>query len=210
VVRSELRWTGSQTAHNADPDEITTMLILTHEAEDVDVMIRSSEGFVARATTGTYFEFTWIPSFAFRGIPGGDYEVWVEGQPSKKVKAHVDPGWRAMVELKKQPVSGDLIVSPTGWVGEVVENTSGTKPIGAASVVVVRTGSIGSKIRVTAPGGYEAICVTGTKIEHGNGACDVGGLSPGTYQIILDGADIAVEVYLDGQGHAVVEFRPGY
>jgi hypothetical protein len=207
VVRSELRWTGSQTAHNADPDEITTLLILTHGEEDLDVMIESSEGFVARGVTGVYYEYTWVPSFAFRGIPGGDYEVWVEGEPSRKVEAHVDPGWRAMVELKNQPVSADPVVSPSGWVGEVVQNTSGTKPIGGASILVVRTGAIGNKIRVTAPGGYEAICVTGTKMEHGMGACDVGGLSPGTYRVILDGADIAVEVYLDGQGTATIDFR---
>jgi hypothetical protein len=36
----------------------------------------------------------------------------------------------------------------------------------------------------------------------------VGGLNAGTYQVILDGADIAVELYLDGVGTAAVEFRP--
>jgi hypothetical protein len=36
----------------------------------------------------------------------------------------------------------------------------------------------------------------------------MGGLNAGTYQVILDGADVAVEVYLDGIGSAVVEFRP--
>jgi LysM repeat protein len=208
VVRWEPQWTGSQTVHGADPDEITTLVVMTREAEGVDVMIRSSEGFVARAATGVYYEYSWIPTFAFRDIPGGDYEVWVENQPSKVIKAHVDPGHRAWVDLKWQPVSSGLVVSPAGWIGEIVENTSGTEPIGAFSILVVRTGAIGHKIRVTAPGGYEAICVTGTKLEHGRGACDVGGLNAGTYRVILDGADIAVEVYLDGIGTATVEFRP--
>ncbi len=209
VIRSEPQWVGSQTAHNPDPDEITTLLVMTHGAENLDVMIRSADGFVARGVTGVYYEYSWIPTFAFRDIPGGDYEVWVDGQPSRVVKARVDPGWRALVELKNQPVSTDLVVSPAGWVGEVVENTSGTEPIGAFSILVVRTGAIGNKIRVTAPGGYEGICITGTKLEHGRGACDIGGLNAGTYQVILDGADIAVEVYLDGVGTATVEFRPG-
>ncbi|GAB4539280.1 MAG: hypothetical protein Kow0063_27920 [Anaerolineae bacterium] len=202
-------WTGSQIAHNQDPDEITTLLVLVDEGnEGLDVMIRSSDGFVARGVTGVYYEFSWLPSFAFRGIPGGDYEVWIEGQASKKVKARVDPGWRATVDLHWKIVSPDPVVSPDGWIAEVVDNTSGSEPIGAFSILVVRTGAIGNKIRVTAPGGFEAVCITGTKPEHGPGACDMGGLNAGTYQVILDGTQAAVEVYLDGVGTATVEFRP--
>ncbi len=208
VIHAEPMWTGSQTAISVDPDEITTLLVMTHDGEKLDVMIRSADGFVARGVTGVYYEYSWIPTFAFRGIPGGEYEVWIEGQPSRTIKAKVEPGQRTLVEFKWKVVSTDLIVSPAGWVGEVVENTSGTEPIGAASILVVRTGAIGNKIRVTAPGGYEGLCITGTKLEYGLGACDVGGLNAGTYQVILDGADIAVEVYLDGVGNATVEFRP--
>jgi LysM repeat protein len=208
VIRSEPQWVGSQSAHGPDPDEITTLLVMAHEGEGLDVMIRSRDGFVARGYTGVYYEYSWVPTFAFRNIPGGEYEVWIEGQPSRVVEAKVDPGHRALVEFKWKPVSTDLIASPAGWVGEVVENTSGTEPIGAFSILVVRTGAIGNKVRVTAPGGYEAICITGTKLEHGAGACDVGGLNAGTYQVILDGADVTVEVYLDGIGTATVEFRP--
>jgi LysM repeat protein len=208
VIHAEPMWTGSQTAISVDPDEITTLLVMTHDAENLDLMIRSTDGFVARGVTGVYYEYSWIPTFAFRGIPGGEYEVWIEGQPSRTIKAKVEPGQRTLVEFKWKVVSTDLIVSPAGWTGEVVENTSGTEPIGAASILVVRTGAIGNKIRVTAPGGYEGICITGTKLEHGPGACDVGGLNAGTYQVILDGADIAVEVYLDGVGNATVEFWP--
>ena len=95
-----------------------------------------------------------------------------------------------------------------GWVAEMVENTNGTEPIGVSSILVIRTGANGQKIRVTAPGGYEATCTTGTKVEYGKGACNIGGLSGGTYQVILDGAGIAVEIYLDGVGTATIEFRP--
>jgi LysM repeat protein len=202
-------WTGSQIAHSQDPDEITTLLVLVEEGRtDLDVMIRSSDGFVARGVTGVYYEFSWLPSFAFRGIPGGDYEVWIEGEASKVIKASVDPGWRATVDLHWKIVSPDPVVSSDGWIAEVVDNTSGSEPIGAFSILVVRTGAIGNKIRVTAPGGFEAVCITGTKPEHGPGACDMGGLNAGTYQVILDGTHAAVEVYLDGVGTATVEFRP--
>jgi len=80
--------------------------------------------------------------------------------------------------------------------------------IGVSSILVIRTGANGQKIRVTAPGGFEATCTTGTKVEYGKGACNIGGLSGGTYQVILDGAGIAVEIYLDGVGTATIEFRP--
>ena len=209
VIHAAPQWVGSETAHGPDPDGITTLLVMTHEAKDLDVMIRSADGFVARGVTGVYYEYSWVPTFAFRDIPGGDYEVWIDGKPSRVVKAQLFPGHRALVEFKWKIVSTDLMISPAGWVGEVVENTSGIKPIGVASILAVRTGNIGNKIRVTAPGGYEGICITGTKLELGRGACEIGGLNAGTYRVILDGADIAVEVYLDGVGHATVEFRPG-
>jgi LysM repeat protein len=208
VIPYEEQWVGSQTANNPDPDGITTLIVMTHEKEGLKVVIRSKDGFVARGVTGVYYEYSWIPSFAFRNIPGGLYEVWVEGEPSQVVTARVDPGNRALVEFKSELVSTHVRPSPGGWIGEVVENTSGSKPIGAFSILVVKTGAIGNIVRVTAPGGFDAPCVTGTKPEYGPGACDMGGLNAGTYKVILDGADIAVEVYLDGIGTAVIEFRP--
>jgi LysM repeat protein len=208
VIPYEAQWVGSQTANNPDPDEITTLIVMTHEKEGVQVEIRSREGFVARGITGVYYEYSWIPTFAFRNIPGGLYEVRVEGEPSQVVNARVDSGYRALVEFKSELVSTHVRPSPAGWIGEVVENTSGSEPIGAFSILVVKTGAIGNIVRVTAPGGFNAPCITGTKPEYGPGACDMGGLNAGTYKVILDGADIAVEVYLDGVGTAVIEFRP--
>ena len=89
-----------------------------------------------------------------------------------------------------------------------LESSNGSEPIGAFSILIVRTGATGNKIRLTAPGEFEAVCVTGTKPEHGTGACDFGGLNAGTYTVNLDGTQAAVELYLDGVGTAFVEFRP--
>jgi len=184
-------------------------LVLVEEGnEDLDVMIRSADGFVARGVTGVYYEYSWLPSFAFRHIPGGDYKVWIEGETSKVIDARVDPGWRATVDMKWKMVSPDPVVSSDGWIAEVVDNTGGDEPVGAFSVLIVRTGATGNKIRLTAPGGFEAVCVTGTKPEHGPGACDFGGLNAGTYLVNLDGTHAAVEIFLDGIGTATVEFRP--
>jgi LysM repeat protein len=209
VARAEPMWTGSRIAHNADPDEITTLLVLVEEGnEDLDVMIRSADGFVARGVTRVAYEYSWLPSFAFRDIPGGDYKVWIDGQASQVVKARVDPGWRATVDMHWKIVSPEPFVSPDGWIAEVVDYTGGSDPIGAFSILIVRTGATGNKIRISAPGEFEAVCVTGTKPEHGVGACDFGGLNAGTYLVNLDGTQATVEIFLDGIGTAEVEFRP--
>jgi hypothetical protein len=202
-------WTGSRIAHNGDPDGITTLLVLVEEGyEDLDVVARSADGVEVRGVTGVYYEYSWLPSFAFRNIPAGDYKVWIEGEMSKPVEARVDPGWRATVDMKWETVTPDPVVSSDGWIAEVVENSNGSEVIGAFSILIVRTGATGNKIRLTAPGEFEAVCVTGTKPEHGTGACDFGGLSAGTYQVNLDGTHATTEIYLDGIGTAVVEFRP--
>jgi hypothetical protein len=147
-----------------------------------------------------------MPTFAFRFIPGGDYLVWIEDQPSQIAKVHVDPGFRTLVEFKYEIVSVPIPPTPGGWIGDVVRNTSGTKPIGVASILQVRTGAIGNIIRVTA-GTFEGKCITGTKVELGPGACEMGGLNAGTYRVFLDGTDIAVDIYLDGVGTAEIDFR---
>jgi LysM repeat protein len=207
VVPAIPQWVGSQTASNADPDGITTLLVMTHDTKDLNIVIQScTGGFTARGVSGVFFEFSWIPTFAFRGIPGGDYLVWIEGKPSQIAKVHVDPGFRTLVEFKFEIVSVPIPPTPGGWIGEVVQNTSGIKPIGVASILQVRTGAIGNIIRVTA-GTFEGKCVTGTKIELGLGACEMGGLSAGTYRVFLDGTDIAVDIYLDGVGTAQINFR---
>jgi LysM repeat protein len=207
VVPAIPQWVGSQTASNADPDGITTLLVMTHDTKDLNIVIQSCDGkFTARGVSGVYFEFSWIPTFAFRFIPGGDYLVWIENKPSQIAKVHVDPGFRTLVEFKYEIVSVPIPPTPGGWIGDVVQNTSGTKPLGVASILQVRTGAIGNIIRVTA-GTFEGKCITGTKVELGPGACEMGGLSAGTYRVFLDGTDIAVDIYLDGVGTAQIDFR---
>jgi LysM repeat protein len=207
VVPAIPQWVGSQTASNADPNGITTLLVMTHDVSDTKIVIQSCDGkFTARGISGVYFEFSWMPTFAFREIPGGDYLVWIEDQPSQIAKVHVDPGFRTLVEFKFEIVSVPIPPTPGGWIGDVVRNTSGTKPIGVASILQVRTGAIGNIVRITA-GTYEGKCITGTKIELGPGACEMGGLNAGTYRVFLDGTDIAVDIYLDGRGTAEIDFR---
>ena len=211
IIRTERAWVGSQTADFLDPDSINTMVVPTWDKKDVNIVIRSQSGFVGAGATGEYYEFGWVPNFAFRGIPAGIYEVWIENEPCKIATAEVKDDRRTIVDFKMKETIPDEIgaASAGGWTADLVENNCGTVDKGVSSIVVVRTGANGQRIRVTAPGGYEATCTTGTKAEHGPGACNIGGLSAGTYQITVDGSGTWLELYLDGHCNATVEFRPG-
>ena len=213
VVRTVDTWLGNQTADPEDPDHATTLMVMVWEGKGAKVAVGGANGFVARGTADVNFEFSWVPTFIVRGIPEGNYIVFIEGEPSRVAWAEVHGGHRPLVEFRKKSLTaegGALAAQAIGlpWVAEVVQNTNGTKPIGSFSILVVRTGTAGQTIRVSAPGGFETTCMTGTKPEHGTGACDIGGLSAGTYQVVLDGTGVGVEIYLDGQGIAKIEFHP--
>jgi LysM repeat protein len=213
MVRPEETWLGSQTADPLDPDRRTTLLVMVWDGKGKNVVVRGDNGFAGRRTADVNFEFSWVPTVAFRDIPPGNYEVFLEGENSRIARAQVQPGHRPLVEFKEKAVTpeGGVVSAAAGgpaWVAEVVENTNGDKIIGAWSILVVRTGTDGQVIRVTAPGGFETTCITGSKPEYGPGACDIGGLHAGTYQVILDSAGIGMEIYLDGAGRAKIDFRP--
>jgi hypothetical protein len=90
----------------------------------------------------------------------------------------------------------------------VVSNTSGEQEgAGVWSVIVVRVLNWpGVPVTISGGGGWSATCVTGTKPEYGPDACEFGGLWPGIYYLQPEGADIQVEVEMDGLGIAFVEF----
>lgn len=96
----------------------------------------------------------------------------------------------------------------TRWKGWVVSNTSGEREgTGVWSVVIARVINLnGVTVAITGGGGWHATCVTGTKPEYGSGACEFGGLWPGTYIVQPEGADVQLEVVMDGLGTAIVEF----
>jgi hypothetical protein len=133
------------------------------------------------------------------------------GSPSKP-KATPTPPRRTPT-----PVTGPTSApqpSPTkagsAWLGRVVSNTSGERQgTGVASVIVVRVlGRPGVTVEISSEGSWSAMCLTGTKPEYGPDACEFGGLWPGKYSLRPAGADIQVQVAMDGLGTAFVEFTP--
>jgi len=213
IVRAEEVWVGNQTADPEDPQQRTTLMVMVWDGKGVPVIMRDASGAVKRRVASVNFEFSWVPTAVFRDIAPGFYDVFIEGEPTRIVRAQVHPGHRPLVEFRKRAMTPEMGVavataSGTRWVANVVENTSGNKPLGPASILVVRTGMNDQTIRIKAPPGFETTCITGTKPEHGPGACDVGGLNAGTYQVILEGAGVGIELFLDGVGTATVEFHP--
>lgn len=209
VVGGYNKWSGAQTADFADPDGNTTMIVRSIGAENIPIIIRQG-GFVMPVTTGNSAEFG-LASYGFKGLNPGEYEVWVEQDRSDVVKAKLEAGHRILVEFRYGNVSDNPAArTPEGWSGRVAKNTSTTTPAnGVWSVIIVNAPAVGMPVSLRAEGSENVLgtCNTGTKPEFGPAACDFGGLWPGRYTITLEGADIAVEVFVDGQGVAEVVFE---
>ena len=207
VVAAENKWVGKQTANFPDPDGNTTIMVRTADALDVPVVAKMGD-MELHLQTSNSAEFGW-GTMGMKGVPPGDYTVWVDQNASDRVHVRLDPGQRILVEFAYQNVTDDPPPrAPTGWSGQVVKNTSGTEPAnGVWSTIIVRAGAIGLPVTIKSEGNdFSAMCYTGTKPEYGAGACDFGGLWPGKYTVGIDGAGIAVEVFVDGQGVAEITF----
>jgi hypothetical protein len=143
----------------------------------------------------------------FGGLHQGEYSVELEGLGAS-LPVQLGPGAFMVVEFRF-----DVLPTPTPtpqsgvWVGAVTQNTSGNEYSGAWSTLTIKIpGSEGLPVTIDSGGGFTVTCMTGSKPEYGPGACQVGGLWPGTYHITPEGLGPSVDVWLDGQGSATVEF----
>ncbi len=201
------KWIGAQTANFPDPDSDTTVMVRTIGATNIPFVIKQGD-WELHFATGDSSEFG-LATFGMKGMPAGDYEVWIDQDKSDVVTAHVDAGERILVEFKYTNINEmPAPRSETGWRGYIERNSSKTEvQNGVWSTIIVRTGAIGLPIYIRSEGnGFNATCYTGTKPEYGAGACDFGGLWPGTYMVGIDGAGIEVKVFVDGQGVAELAF----
>ena len=97
--------------------------------------------------------------------------------------------------------SGPTFASPDGWVlAEWVNPSEPCKNLGGWSNILVHTPASGLWVKIESEGGgYKAKCLTGSK---GPGACDFAGLTAGFYWINIDGTDLTVKTYMDGNAYA--------
>jgi hypothetical protein len=143
----------------------------------------------------------------FGGLHEGEYSVELEGLGAS-LPVRLGSGAFMLVEFRF-----DVLPTPTPtpqsgvWVGAVTQNTSGNDYSGAWSTLIIKIpGSEGLPVTVDSGGGFTVTCMTGSKPEYGPGACQLGGLWPGTYHVTPEGLGPSVDVWLDGQGSATVEF----
>jgi hypothetical protein len=184
---------------------IGTIVVRVLGVKDQPVVLRSGP-WMARGFTGSKPEYG---DFAveFGGLNQGDFSVELEGQGTM-LPIKLQPGGFLLVEFRY-----DVLPTPTPtpragiWVGSVTRNTSGDARAGAWSTIIVKIPGVdGLPVTLDSGGGFTTTCITGTKPEHGPGACEVGGLWPANYRITPQGLGPSVDVWLDGAGSATVEF----
>jgi hypothetical protein len=168
-------------------------------------VILSSGAWTTRGLTGSKPEYG-DQAVEFGGLHQGDYTVELEGLGAA-LPVRLQPGGFLLVEFRYDALPTPTPTPQSGiWVGAVTRNTSGGGNSGAWSTLIVKIpGAEGLPVTVES-GNFTITCVPGTKPEHGPGACEVGGLWPGTYRVTPEGLGVTVEVWLDGLGSATVEF----
>jgi hypothetical protein len=153
--------------------------------ENLPVELRSGT-FSVTAFTGSkpeYGEF----ACEFGGLSAGTYKVIPQGLGVSQTIT-VDGRGFALIEFAYRLPSTPTHIPPkVTWVGKVVSNSSSQGNNGISSVVVVRV--LGAK---------------GLPVEI---SCEFGGLWPGTYTVRPQGLGANVELTMDGQGLAIVEFK---
>jgi|GEM_PF-1199626 len=209
VVNGGSTWVPDVIQPFDDPNGITTLIINTVE-KDVQRMVRARSGDIE-----LHGELGLVPEFgvdrfrlAFRYISPGDYDVWIDDpdMPSDKAHVKVEPGRRVEVAFRKGvSFSGPTFASPDGWVLAAWDNPSRPhENVGGWSNILVHTPASGLWVNIESEGGgYKAKCVTGAK---GPGSCDFAGLMAGLYWINIDGTDLTLKTYMDGNAYATFTF----
>ena len=205
VVNGGETWVGSVYSPQRDPDGITTLIVQTGEENGKTVRVRSGDAEVKGISefTGEFGAYR----FVFRYISPGDYDVWIDDPDVASQKAQVSVGAGERIEVNfKQGVAfqGQSFASPEGWILADWNNPSEPgKNIGGWSSILVRTPASGLWVIIESEGGYQAKCFTGSK---GPNACEFAALGAGTYFIYIDGTDLKLKTYIDGNAHAEFTF----
>jgi len=210
VVNGGAVWVGEAYPDFPDPDGDTVLIVSTRESDKPTVFMRSGD-YEVKGELGLVPEFGVDQyRFAFRYIPPGDYDVWFEdpdGTPSEKAQVTVEGGKRVEVNFRKGVgFTGPTYASPDGWVlGDWTNPSKPGQNIGGWSNILIHTPASGLWVNIESEGaGYSAKCFTGTK---GPGACDFAGLNAGLYWIWIDGTDLTLKTYMDGNAYAEFTFN---
>lgn len=203
-------WVGEVNEYFIEGDDRTILIVKNEEDDDSPEILIQSGDYEVKGAFGINPEFGhgW-PTFAFPYVPDGDYDVSLidPNYTSQRVPVTVNPGKRVEVKFRLgNDFQGPTYASPDGWVLADWYNPSqgpGSN-IGGWSNIMVKAPASGLWIMIESEGGgYSAKCFTGTK---GPGMCDLAGLSAGMYYLWIDGTDLVVQTYMDGDAYAEFTF----
>jgi hypothetical protein len=199
-------WVGSVVQDEVRPGVSVSSIVVRVPGRGGQSVILRSGAWSTRGVTGTKPEYG-ADAVEFGGVGAGDFTVELEGLGGV-LPVHLQQGGFVVVEFRYDVLPTATPTPQRGvWVGAVTSNTSGPKPAsGVWSVIVVKIPGVDNLPVAITTDGFATSCVTGTKPEFGPGACNVGGLWPGTYRVTPQGIGLSVDVWVDGQGSATVEF----
>ncbi len=212
LVKEVSKWCVASAYQGPSDDGLTALIIRTTGEKGYAVKVQRSDGGAVDIFTGESPGYS--EDQAMYPVAPGQYTVWIDqdnngkDQESEKMQVTINAGEKIWLDFDLTSASENPRPrSYNGWSGYVSSNGSDIVPGNAvASVLIVHAGASGLPIRIKAEGEYGALCYTGAKPEHGGDACEFGGLWPGKYTVLLDGTEVSVEVYVDGEETAVVTF----
>jgi hypothetical protein len=107
------------------------------------------------------------------------------------------------------PMPSPTATTAPRWMAQVLRNTSGDVLGWRASVIAVQVIGLKSLPVELRSGPFSVTAFTGSKPEYGDFACEFGGLSAGTYEVIPQGLGVSQTITVDGGGFALIEFTYG-
>jgi len=137
--------------------------------------------------------------FRFANLVAGTYRVEVVDTYVRQENIQIDGTNTVEVRL-----AVTALPAPT-WQGIIVQNTSSPTPVGGMSSAILCRVIGRPAVPVTIRLGTWSLTVpTGTKDPD---SCEFAPLRPGEYTLTPEGLDASVQVFVDGAGSAIVEFR---
>jgi len=199
-------WVGSVVQDEVRPGVAVSSVVVRVPGRGGQPVILRSGGWSTRGLTGTKPEYG-ADAVEFGGVGAGDFTVELEGLGGV-LPIHLRQGAFMLIEFRYDLLPTATPTPQRGiWVGAVTSNTSGPTPAsGVSSIIIVKIPGVNNSPVAITTDAFATSCFTGTKPEYGPGACDVGGLWPGTYRVTPQGLGLSVDVWVDGRGTATVEF----
>ena len=136
-----------------------------------------------------------FPSTPFSNLP----------TPTPSTTLRTSPTASAVISTPV-PVPSPTVTTAPRWMAQVLRNTGGDVLGWRASVIAVQVIGLKSLPVELRSGTFSVTAFTGSKPEYGEFACEFGGLSAGTYEVIPQGLGVSQTITVDGGGFALIEF----